>query len=36
LRARYPQSAALLVGTGGIPLEEFFSRPAEAWFPVED
>lgn len=35
-RARYPKSAALLVGTGGIPLEEFFSRPAEAWFPVGD
>lgn len=31
-RERYPRAKALLIGTGGIPLEEFFSRPAPDWF----
>jgi predicted AAA+ superfamily ATPase len=30
-RARYPQSKALVIGGNGIPLEKFFSEPAEAW-----
>jgi predicted AAA+ superfamily ATPase len=31
-RKRYPQSKAWLVGDTGIPLADFFSRPAEDWF----
>jgi predicted AAA+ superfamily ATPase len=30
-RARYPGAEALLVGAQGIPLEEFFTTPIEAW-----
>ena len=32
-RARYPRAHALLVGSGGVPLEEFFSTPPAQWFP---
>lgn len=32
-RARYPSARALLVGSGGIPLDEFFSTPPAQWFP---
>ena len=28
---RFPQAHSLLIGTGGISLEEFFSKPAEYW-----
>ena len=28
----HPSAVALLVGTGGIPLEEFLSGPPTAWF----
>lgn len=31
-RARYPRSRALIVGSGGIPLAEFFSTAASQWF----
>ena len=31
-RYRNPQAKALVIGSGGIPLEDFFSRPATAWF----
>jgi predicted AAA+ superfamily ATPase len=31
-RRRYPGANAWLVGEGGIPIEEFVSRPATAWF----
>lgn len=31
-RARYPAARALVVGSGGIPLEEFFSSAPERWF----
>ena len=31
-RQRYPKAKAWLVGTTGIPLADFFSRPAQAWF----
>ena len=30
-RQRYPKSKVWLVGDTGIPLDEFFSRPAEEW-----
>ena len=30
-RGRYPRADVLLVGAQGIPLEEFFSTPIEAW-----
>jgi predicted AAA+ superfamily ATPase len=30
-RKRYPKAKALLVGMQGIPLEEFFSKPVNAW-----
>jgi predicted AAA+ superfamily ATPase len=30
-RKRYPESRALLIGGGGIPLEEFFLAPAADW-----
>ena len=30
-RDRYPRADVLLVGAQGIPLEEFFSTPVEAW-----
>lgn len=31
-RARYPKARALVVGSGGIPLEEFFASPVSRWF----
>lgn len=30
-RRQYPRAKALVVGTGGIPLEKFFSVPPETW-----
>lgn len=32
-RARYPKSRVLVVGSGGIPLEEFFAADPMQWFP---
>ena len=34
-RTRYPKAEALLVGSCGIPLAEFFARPAATWFGGE-
>ena len=31
-RARHPSAHALLVGSGGIPLDEFFRAPPAQWF----
>lgn len=31
-RRRQPDSRALVIGTGGVPLEEFFTTPPETWF----
>jgi len=31
-RARYPKSSSWIVGTGGIPLEEYFEGSPERWF----
>ena len=31
-RKRYPRSKTWLVGESGIPLKEFFGRPAQEWF----
>jgi predicted AAA+ superfamily ATPase len=31
-RERYPRAKVLIIGSGGIPLEEFFVRPASDWF----
>ncbi len=31
-RRRYPRVRSLLVGSGGVPLEEFFAEPAGSWF----
>lgn len=31
-RRRYPKAKPWLLGGGGLPLEEFFSRPARDWF----
>jgi hypothetical protein len=31
-RSRYPEARVLVVGGNGIPLHDFFSRPAAAWF----
>lgn len=31
-KQRYPKAQALLIGAGGIPLDELFARPATAWF----
>ena len=31
-RKKYPKSQGLVIGTGGIPLETFFSRAASEWF----
>jgi predicted AAA+ superfamily ATPase len=31
-RARYPKAKAWLIGESGVPLVEFFSRPADSWF----
>lgn len=32
-RARFPAAKALIIGSGGIPMEEFFSSPPDHWFP---
>jgi hypothetical protein len=32
---KYPQSKIILIGSTGIPLKEFFLRPAEEWFAFE-
>jgi predicted AAA+ superfamily ATPase len=29
---QFPRTKTLIVGTGGIPVEEFLSRPATDWF----
>jgi predicted AAA+ superfamily ATPase len=31
-RVKYPKARMLLIGGSGIPLEEFFSKPADIWF----
>ena len=31
-RANYPKAKTWIIGTGGIPLNEFFGQPAEQWF----
>ena len=31
-RKRYPDARMIVLGGNGIPLQDFFSRPAEAWF----
>ena len=31
-RKRYPEAGAWLIGESGVPLEEFFTRPAGHWF----
>ena len=31
-RKRYPKANAWLIGESGVPLAEFFARPAEHWF----
>jgi uncharacterized protein len=31
-RHRYPKAKIWLVGDSGVPLMEFFSRPAQEWF----
>jgi len=31
-RERYPKARSWIVGEGGVPLAEFFGRPAERWF----
>ncbi|HZM03120.1 MAG TPA: hypothetical protein VFC44_08850, partial [Candidatus Saccharimonadales bacterium] len=31
-RANYPKAKSWIIGTGGIPLNEFFEQPAEEWF----
>jgi uncharacterized protein len=31
-RRRYPAARTWLIGGGGVPLEEFFARPAAEWF----
>ncbi|MFM8360011.1 MAG: AAA family ATPase, partial [Verrucomicrobiota bacterium] len=31
-RRRYPKTRILLVGSEGIPLDEYFARPAAEWF----
>jgi hypothetical protein len=30
-RRRFPKSGVLVVGSGGVPLEHFFARPAASW-----
>jgi hypothetical protein len=30
-RKRHPRIPTRVIGTGGIPLEEFFSAPPQAW-----
>lgn len=31
-RERYPKAKTWVIGAEGVKLEEFFNRPAEAWF----
>jgi hypothetical protein len=31
-RARYPHAHALVIGSDGIPLQDFFSRPPSDFF----
>jgi len=31
-RKRYPKAKSFLIGSQGVPLEEFFSKPALSWF----
>jgi len=31
-RRRYPEAKTLIIGTGGIPLEQFFLSDAQVWF----
>ena len=31
-RSKYPGAKALIVGSGGIPLEQFFMSDADVWF----
>ena len=31
-RKRYPKAGAWMIGESGVPLAEFFARPAEHWF----
>ena len=31
-RKRYPRADTWLIGEGGVPLEDFFSKPAQHWF----
>lgn len=32
IRRRYPKAKVWLVGDTGVPLSDFFSRPATDWF----
>jgi predicted AAA+ superfamily ATPase len=34
-RKRFPEAKALLIGGGGVPLEEFFQNSPEVWFEAE-
>ena len=34
-RKRFPEAKALLIGGGGVPLEEFFKNPPVVWFDGE-
>lgn len=31
-KKKYPAAQSLVIGSGGIPLEDFFSKPALSWF----
>lgn len=31
-RKRFPEAKSLLIGGGGVPLEEFFNNPPGVWF----
>ena len=31
-RKRHPQSDVLIIGSGGVTLEKFFSSPADGWW----
>ena len=32
-RHRYPKAKTLIIGSGGVPLEQFFTTPPTDWFP---
>ena len=34
-RKHFPEAKALLIGGGGVPLEEFFHHPPCVWFESE-